>query len=341
MRILSFAVFLCCSIGAAAPSWADDCPPLTVISSVDARVGGDGLQYLPVQINDTQKFMMVDTGAFFTGITEQAAEDLKLSLRHSHAEFIGVGGDETKGVARASLKVGNLRADGMDLIVLPGIKAPQNDQFVGVIGANMLRSYDLDLDLGGKKINLMSQKHCDGKVVYWPNNGVAVVPMRLNPIGHIFVQVQLDGRPVDALLDTGASVSTVTIPYAQVEFGIKPGDADTPAAKQAINGTIQGYTHRFKSISLEGIAISNPTLMLIPDLMRIHEIDPHDGTEGDTRIRDSRTEVGTPKMTLGMDILRRLHVYVAYKEQKLYVTPAAVPATTTAPSTAAASTASN
>jgi hypothetical protein len=28
---------------------------------------------------------------------------------------------------------------------------------------------------------------------------------------------------------------------------------------------------------------------------------------------------------IGMDVLRHLHIYVAYKEQKLYVTPASAP----------------
>jgi predicted aspartyl protease len=302
------------------------------------QLGAEGRPYVPVQINDTSKAMLVDTGGFFTGITQEAADKLKLSLRHSHAQFIGLSGDESSGVARASLKLGNLTADGMDLIILPGIHGLGSDDAVGVIGANLLRSYDLDLDMGGKKINLISQKHCDGKVVYWPNNGVAVIPIRVNAVGHIFVPVQLDGHSLQAMLDTGADGSTLTLPVAQATFGITPGDNSTPMAKEPLNGKVTAYTHRFKSLSLEGIAISNPTLALIPDMMR--KMDPHDSIEGDTRIRDPNSDVGTPDVILGMDILRRLHVYIAYKEKKLYITPAAVPAATASVSANSAASAS-
>ena len=306
---------------------------------MDMQLGPEGRPYVPVQINDAHKAMLVDTGGFFTGITQEAADELKLSLRHAHAKFIGMSGDETSGVARASLKVGNLTAAGMDLIILPGVHGLGSDDAVGLIGANLLRDYDLDLDMGGKKINLISQKHCDGKVVYWPNNGVAVVPIRVNEIGHIFVPVQLDGHPLQAMLDTGADESTLTLPVAQATFGVTPGDSSTPVAKEPLNGKVIVYTHRFKSLSLEGIAISNPTLVLIPDMMR--KMDPHDSIEGDTRIRNPNSDIGTPDMILGMDILRRLHVYIAYKEKKLYITPAGASATSAAPATAAASTASN
>jgi hypothetical protein len=40
-------------------------------------------------------------------------------------------------------------------------------------------------------------------------------------------------------------------------------------------------------------------------------------------------------MLIGMNILRHLHIYIAYKEHKLYITPAGTP-TATAESTAAA-----
>jgi hypothetical protein len=43
-------------------------------------------------------------------------------------------------------------------------------------------------------------------------------------------------------------------------------------------------------------------------------------------------------MILGMDILHHLHLYIAYKEKKLYITPASAPAPAVQPGPAAATT---
>jgi hypothetical protein len=51
-----------------------------------------------------------------------------------------------------------------------------------------------------------------------------------------------------------------------------------------------------------------------------------------TRFKDSDTEESFPDLLIGMDVLHHLHLYIAYKEQKLYITPAseAAPSVTTA-----------
>jgi hypothetical protein len=41
-------------------------------------------------------------------------------------------------------------------------------------------------------------------------------------------------------------------------------------------------------------------------------------------------------MLIGMNVLRHLHIYVAYKEQKIYITPAGAPAPAAEPSDSAA-----
>jgi hypothetical protein len=126
---------------------------------------------------------------------------------------------------------------------------------------------------------------------------------------------------------------------AELAYGLKPGSSDMPAAGNgADKSAIQVYIHRFKSLSLEGIAIANPAMHIIPDLMRTKMMDPHDSLEGDTRIKSDANPVGLDQMILGMDILHRLHLYIAYKEQKLYITPAALPpalADSTSPGTTA------
>ena len=112
-----------------------------------------------------------------------------------------------------------------------------------------------------------------------------------------------------------------------------PGSSDAPLNASLVNGEIKVYSHRFKTLALEGISISNPNLTLMPDLMRGKLYNPRNKLEGDMRISNSVIETGLGDMILGMDILRHLHMYIAYKEQKLYITLASggVAPTTTSP----------
>jgi len=42
-------------------------------------------------------------------------------------------------------------------------------------------------------------------------------------------------------------------------------------------------------------------------------------------IADTRQPAGLPDLRLGMSTLSKLHVYIAYKERKLYITESATP----------------
>jgi hypothetical protein len=63
------------------------------------------------------------------------------------------------------------------------------------------------------------------------------------------------------------------------------------------------FTHTFKSLSMDGVAMNNPQLIILPD--------------------EHSSQLGHyGKMLLGMKQLSHLHLYIAYKEQILYVTSA-------------------
>lgn len=49
------------------------------------------------------------------------------------------------------------------------------------------------------------------------------------------------------------------------------------------------------------------------------------GPELGTRLGDTSQSGDFADMLLGMNVLRHLHVYIAYKERKLYITPAGPP----------------
>jgi predicted aspartyl protease len=274
--------------------------------------------------------MLVDTGGFFSEIAQSAVDELKLDTHHVGLQLIGVAGDTTNLVARAPFVIGNLHADNMDFMVMGTVHDFAEDvtDAAGILAPNLLSSYDVDFDFGGRKFNLLSQKHCEGKVVYWPAETVAVVPFAINSDGHIIVPVVVDGHTFSAMLDTGATNTVFNLEIAKSAFSLVPGNSDTPVRGRLItsSGPTNTYTHRFGALSLEGIAVANPSIELIPDLMRNKRMDPKDSLEGGTRLPDPSRAVGLGDMILGMDILHNLHLYIAYKEKKLYITPATAPA---------------
>ena len=318
------------ALGMAAPVFAD-CAPLAMVTSVDMHIGGDGRVYVPVKINDVRKSMLVDTGGFFTEITPDTVGELNLDTRHTGLAIVGVGGDTTSLAANAPFQLGNLKASSLDFMVMPDNQLLADDvaDAAGLLAPSFMRSYDVEFDFAAKKFSLLSQDHCEGKVVYWPASAgaIAIVPIRINSDGHIELQVELDGRKLTAILDTGATNTVLNLDVAQDSFGVHPGDATTPETGHLTGSNVaKTYTHRFKRLALEGVSVGNPTLDLLPDLVRTRMHDPRDTVSGDTRLRSTTQKTTLDDMILGMDILRRLHLYIAYREKKLYVTPAAAPA---------------
>jgi predicted aspartyl protease len=309
------------------------CPPLTVVTSVDMRVGADGRAYVPARIADTPRSMLVDTGGFFTELTQAAADELKLSTRHTGLVVIGVSGDTTDVAARAAFTLGSLHAASMDFMIMPSVHrlAPDISDAAGILAPNLLRSYDVEFDFAGRKFNLLSQDHCEGKVLYWPAESVAVVPMVVSAQGHILVTVELDGHRLTALLDTGAASTVLNLETARNVFSLEPGTRDTPARGRLLGSReTTTYIHRFASLSFEGVAVTNLTIDLVPDLMR-NKMFSGNSVEHGTRLSDPNREAGLGEMILGMDVLHHLHLYIAYKEKKLYLTPASPAAATEGP----------
>jgi hypothetical protein len=63
------------------------------------------------------------------------------------------------------------------------------------------------------------------------------------------------------------------------------------------------FDYPFKTLSLDGLTVNNPHITVLSDTLLPSGL-------GDDLI-------------LGVSFLRQLHIYVAYKEEKLYITPAA------------------
>jgi predicted aspartyl protease len=286
--------FLVCG---SSPAWAARTCALEMVASLDldpAELPGRAM--ISAVLNDTPEKMIIDTGAVQTVVTEGIAAQFKLhrssiSQRYRMEDYYGQRIEQVAIIP--SLTTGNLRATDVHAFIFP---RELTSHAAGVIGPDMLSHYEVELDFASGKLNLFSQDHCPGQLVYWTHDPVAAVPIRIDDFGHIDLDVTLDGKAIPAHLDTGAPLSSMKLRNADSDFGLKP-DSPGMQKKDLPVGTI--YFYQFKSLGVGGVSISNPTIYM------------SGGTEklGEQTKRD---------FLLGLHELEKLHVIISYREKMLY-----------------------
>jgi predicted aspartyl protease len=315
---------LAAALAAIVPAFADDCPPLQLYASVQLQRSPDGdAEYVPVTINGKPQLLELDTGAESSILTAEAAKQLGLESHVGNFRIYTVTGDYSDQETTTSLQIGNLKSNGIRFVVAPEGVLPLDPGVAGLLGADLLGNLDVSIDFGTNKLDLINPNHCKGKVVYWPQRPLAIVPFEQPGTVHIIIPVTLDGHEMEAIVDTGASKSTLRRHRAETTFDLTMGASDTPAVGH-VNGNkdVEMWRHTFKTLTLEGVTVANPELDIIPDRMSEHVAM---GAETGSHI-NTRDEGLKPDILLGMNVLKHLHVYIAYKEQTLYITPASEPA---------------
>jgi hypothetical protein len=146
---------------------------------------------------------------------------------------------------------------------------------------------------------------------------------------HIVVPVTVDGHAMTAIIDTGASTSIIRLDMARYAFGIPLDSADLKVVGHI--GSDENafiYSYPFKTLSFEGITVTNPAIRILTDI--VNKNAAHDGNSGrqtGDRTKSAYADLTLPQVIIGMDVLSRLHPYLALGERRLYLTEATTPAT--------------
>jgi predicted aspartyl protease len=277
--------------------WPDECK-LHRVASFPMSWVGDRIT-VPVTVNGMEEHFLVDTGGYVTSISQDVADSLKLARHDITMHRIeDVGGKEASQYVWAdSFKLGALEAKKFDLMV----DLVKDSHIDGTLAPDLLRNFDLDFDFATMTLNLFRPHACEGKAVYWTKDYIGL-PMDITKSGHTRVDVTLDNENMDAILDTGAMVSVMTLNSARHYFDLAKDSSGVSKQGHATGGmgsVIDTYRYAFKSLSMGGVAVTNPKIML---------------SDAPTVLAD---EHGS--LVLGMSELRYLHLYFAYHEHKLYI----------------------
>ena len=82
--------------------------------------------------------------------------------------------------------------------------------------------------------------------------------------GHFRTEGAIDGRRLDCIVDTGASVVTLTESDA-ARLGFHPAPRDYVAQLKTANGTVRGAPVRLGMVEVGGLMLRNVSAIVLPD----------------------------------------------------------------------------
>jgi predicted aspartyl protease len=270
------------------------------------------------QINGEPVEILVDTGASSSFMWEGAAERLGLKMSGvSGLRIYGVGGEAVvHETVVGELRIGAFAAKNLHLAVINPKVGRNADQPALVLGESFFASYVSEFDLAHGVIRLLKPEGCQlDQLPYWADSYSLAV---LTPGSDVWNQqiqtrVMLNGKPVDAILDSGAHTSVVARTIA-TNAGVTPWlDHQTAFKTSGVSGaTLDTWVGTFATFAIGDESIRNVKLQ-ISDLFNADRV-----TETGSHI--SQIAPGLPNMLIGCDFFLSHRILVLFQAHKLLFT---------------------
>lgn len=292
--LLTLIIAFCATWSAAARSQNCVLPQLT---KLDMKYDAGGGAYVPMTISGREVNLLIDTGGIESMLTWNVAQSLGLKAFYQASSSIGFGGSQVYNAVNApNIKLGALTGDSVQFAIAPDDLRLSED---GTLSNSILSYYDLDFDFAKNKFAIFDARHCDGAPRSLFSPPFAEVPFTLKDQGHEVISVQIDGKTLDAVIDTGFWHSTADWETIKALFSLTE---TSPGITQARDFGARGIAYRypFKALNFEGVVVNNPDILLAPRSV-------------------SNMDRAQPQLIIGMDILRRLHIYIAHRERLIYI----------------------
>jgi predicted aspartyl protease len=260
-----------------------------------------GFLLVPGALNHNKVLLLVDTGAEASMVTPQAEMEFRLDRDgRRHTTLHGIGGQITMVNARVtSFGVGDVEMMDVSIAVGPLPALPATDPPIGgLVGADYLSDYDVDLDVPHHTITLYNVQGCGEDFSPW-QHAVSVVPIRRQYKDLLTLDVTVDGQTMNALLDSGARGTTISAAAAQ-HLGLDSAALAHDRATSELGvdrNTLASHLHQFDELRVGREVFHGPHLQVAPLLLP--------GAE----------------MLLGADYLRTRHVWVSYATRRMFVAP--------------------
>ena len=227
-----------------------------------------------VEVNGIAATFVLDTGAQRSVVSEAAVRRIGLARdAWIGTTMSGVGGIESRPNADPrSLTLGGVplvrrtltHDNSLTVGVIPRTRVGTL-LIDGMLGRDFLSLFDLDLDVPGRRLTLYRVHDCAGRFLPW-NGGYAAIPLTLEAENALVVPVAVDGTPLRAVLDSGASASLIGAPglirlgLRQASFAADPADEVSGLGPRLVTM----HEHRFRSLRVGGESIERPLIWAAP-----------------------------------------------------------------------------
>jgi predicted aspartyl protease/thioredoxin-like negative regulator of GroEL len=173
---------------------------------------------IQVRLNNKEKPLkfVLDTGSGITVISLETAEKMKIKPVTKGGLARAVGGDGKFEIVYGFLKALNIGEVQVRNVPIYIRKFHANDEKIdGYIGLSLISKFLTTIDYGEQKFSLMNKDVADRIGVI--ENKELFLPLRLTSSGFLSGEVQLEGieRPLNFIVDTGASVSVISDELAE------------------------------------------------------------------------------------------------------------------------------
>ena len=298
--ILPLLLLLLGLAGCAAP---DNCALVPLADMpLDLR---QNLMFVTAGIAGKPVRLLVDTGAERTVLTEATVARLGLAHDPHHmTRSFGIGGSSANWDADIpGIVLGGTRFPVEHVAVghfaIDHVNGPQAD---GLLGADILLAFDMDIDEPAHRLTLYRVRRCPEAVPPWHQAAIRIGGLEARR-DSLLVPITLDGVNGMAILDTGAQATVIGMNLAQ-RLGLSTETLATDRIIMAHGAAPQPeavHVHRFHELLVGDARIEAPTLAVVPD----------DRSVGDG--------------LLGGDFLRNRRVWLSFATLRLFVSAAGMP----------------
>ena len=297
-------------------------PGCTIPRIGEVSLGKVGaLRSVPSMIDGHPVNLVLDTGSSDVAISAATAKRLDLPASQDGTMLISWG---LGGFAKAKpVWTHDFEIAGFDMrnqkVGLAWLGPEDKDDTVdGLLGAGYLSAFDIDIDFARDRLTLYGSRHCTKGFVPW-SMPFESVPMTLDPEGEIQVPVTIDGHPLTAMLDTGASLTVLTPTGARLLGLSAEALAHAPDVHvETADG--RGATvrpHRFDRLDIGHQTWHQPVLAVqMSD--RTHDV-------AQEALAARKLLGPEPVLILGVDFLKQYEVWISYGENQIFLAPVTPP----------------
>lgn len=244
--------------------------------------------------------LVIDTGAEGTILTPAAAQ--RIGAQRPRIEFQrqlhGIAGAlQTTEAELRNFTLGDVAIPWRRVRVAPvNVASVFSGPLDGLLGADSLGSFDVDLDLPGHRMVLYEKQTCPGASPTWTWPYARINAGRSKG-DHLFFPVRLDGRAVDAFIDTGSQFTVLSTRAAQA-LGVTAPVLERDRAvtvRGAATEQLSARVHRFARLEIGGETIGNAEIVV-----------------ADVRLSDA-------DLVLGIDFLKSRRIWLSYGSQQIFL----------------------